>query len=142
MNQDYLQNIQSSFNQAVAKEGMQSLAEKFFQRFFETCPETQIYFSNTDLSSFASKKLIYVYDFFVDVVAHPKFAEGKLAEEVIRHQGYGLKDAEYYFVLIDCLAATVQDVLAEDNNPEITEAWQDVGTAFKAYIQEAAQTYL
>lgn len=142
MDQNYLHNIQQSFNKACEKEGQQVLAEKFFERFFATYPETQNYFSNTDISSFATKKLIYVYDFFVDVVAHPNFAEGKLAEEVIRHQGYGLKDAEYYFILIDCLADTVQKALGEDNNEAITEAWRDVATAFKAYIQQAADTYL
>lgn len=142
IDQDYLKILQVSFTKACEIKSKQILAEEFFERFFAAYPETQTYFAGTDIKSFAVKKLMYVYEFFIDVVAHPKFAEGMLAEEVIRHQGYGLKDAQYYFTLIDCLAATVQDALGDANNAEISQAWEDVGTAFKAYIQEAAHTYL
>lgn len=140
--QRYIENIEQSYQTAQNKVGEAKLAEDFFDRFFTTYPETQQFFSNTNLDYFGSKKLNYIYNFFADVLKHPNFAEVHLSQEVMRHQMYGLKDKEYYFMLIDSLVATIKNNLNEDWTNDMEESWEAVSQALKAIIQQAANDYL
>jgi hemoglobin-like flavoprotein len=140
--QQYQNVMETSFNQAVTLVGKKKLAVDFFDLFFQRYPETLSYFKGSDLEVFAPKKLDIIYTFFIDIVAHPNFVEGRLSEEVIRHQMYGLHDQEYYFFLIDCLIASLEMNLGEQWSEETSRSWQELASAFKAIIQNAASAFL
>ena len=110
--------------------------------FFEIYPETQKYFEDTDIPSFAPRKFMIIADFFIDAVENPSFAEYHVAFEVYRHTPYGLTDKEYYFVLIDTFQTVIIEGVGDQTTDEMKEAWSDVGTAMKSYIQEGAELYL
>ena len=87
--------------------------------------------------------MLIIFNFLLDVVAHPNYADGQITEEVIRHQVYGLHDKEYYFALVDCLYYAVKEALPESEwNADCEQAWNDVGMSFKAIVQDAAGSFL
>lgn len=122
--------------------GLEALSADFFQRFFTQYPETQDYFSETDIGSFAPKKFRYVSEFMIDIYSHPNYAEGNLAEEVIRHQIYGLSDKEYYFSIMDALHASVKAALGKNWNHQNEEAWLDATAALRSTIANAVTDLL
>lgn len=132
------QNIQA----AEQNIGLTALAEDFFQRFFEQYPETQNYFSDTDISSFAPKKFRYVSEFMIDIYSYPNYAEGNLSEEVIRHQIYGLSDKEYYFSIMDALHASVKAALGSQWSDDNEEVWINATTALRHTISKTVTDLL
>lgn len=129
--------IEQSLEAAESKVGAQALARDFFERFFKLYPETQSYFSQTDISSFGPKKFRYISEFIIDIYRHPNYAEGNLSEEVLRHQMYGLVDKEYYFALLDALQQSIQDALGEAWTPSLNETWNDANAALRHTINTA-----
>lgn len=139
---NHIANMQLSFNAACESYGKDALAERFFELFFEQFPEAKNFFKGTDAAYFSHRKIEIIYTFFIDVLKHQNYAEGKIAEEVIRHQMYGLNDKAYYIGLIDTLIICLQQVLGNDWSDKSQEAWSDAAMVFKAHIAEAAAVYL
>ncbi|NRB41945.1 MAG: globin [Pseudomonadales bacterium] len=142
MYQEHLQAIKDSIDCAITNQSLEQVGADFFQRFFDTYPETKRYFNGSDISVFAPKKFKIIAGFLIDTIAHPNYAESQIATEIIRHTHYGLSDHIYYFTLIDCFQATVLNAMGHELEPEITPIWNEVSTAMKANIQQAAQDYL
>ncbi|ROS04862.1 hypothetical protein EDC56_0378 [Sinobacterium caligoides] len=140
--EDYVSQLEGSFNLALEKVGANKLAESFFDKFFAAYPEISQYFAGTDIGYFKGKKLKIVFEFITDIVNHPDFAEVHIAQEVLRHQIYGLKDEAYYFVLIDSLELAVKEALGEKWNSDYQSAWHDIGLIFKAIIGKAVDELL
>lgn len=135
---NYSKALTSSMTLAQSKQGAHTLALNFFEHFFSVYPETQSYFEGTNIDSFCERKLGIIFEFFIDTVEHPDFAEGKLIEEVIRHQMYGLNDQTYYVTLIDALHEVVRVACGDEWTEDYQNSWHDVGMAFKAHIQAGA----
>lgn len=134
--------IEGSIRRAYEKSGADNLAQHFFDSFFTRYPETRQFFKNTDISSFGPKKIRYISDFIIDTVKHPDYAATQIITEVMRHQVYGLKDKEYYYMLIDAFHESVKACLAEEWNETIEECWSDVVLTIKSQIYEAAREFL
>lgn len=138
----HIRNLQLSFDLACQKIDHNILAERFFEYFFESFPEARKFFKGTDAAYFSHRKIEIIHAFFIDVLKYQNYAEGKITEEVIRHQMYGLNDKAYYIGLIDTLMLCLQQVLAEQWTNDFQEAWSDSAMVFKAYIADAAEVYL
>lgn len=134
--------LESSFARAVEKLTIETLSANFFAQFFDTYPETQEFFKDSDMNYFSRKKMKIIFEFFVDIVKHPKFAEDYMAQEVMRHQMYGLRDREYYFTLVACLQNAVKNALGDEWTDEMESTWNDVMLAFRGFVAEAADIYL
>ena len=134
--------IEKTINAAYEKKGEAVLAQLFFDKFFTHYPETQQFFKTTDISSFGPKKIRYISDFLIDTVKHPDYAETQIITEVMRHQVYGLKDKEYYYMLLDAFHESVRECLQEEWSEEMQECWVDVVQAVKAQVYEAAKEFL
>lgn len=134
--------LESSFNRAVEKLTIETLSANFFAEFFATYPETERFFKDSDMNYFSRKKMKIIFEFFVDIVKHPKFAEDFMAQEVMRHQMYGLRDKEYYFTLVACLQNAVKTALGDEWTDEMESTWNDVMLAFRGFVAEAADLYL
>lgn len=143
MYEQQLKLIETSYQTALANQSIAALAETFFERFFSQYPETQSYFAKTDIAYFGPKKLNIIYEFVVDTLAHPDYAEVGISEEVIRHQIYGLKDKSYYYFLVDTLSEVIIAACEQHEQfNEIKQAWELAATGFKGSVQTAANTYL
>ncbi len=142
MHEHYIQLLEQSFNRAQHKVGLEALSSFFFSRFFNIYPETQTFFENTDIDYFKRKKITIIFSFCIDIIKHPDFSQGRISEEIIRHQIYGLNDKVYYFTLIDCLSTSIKAALGDDWKPEYQEVWYDISLAFKSSINEAASDFL
>jgi hemoglobin-like flavoprotein len=134
--------IEKSIKRAYEKKGDVVLAQLFFDRFFTHYPETRQFFKTTDIASFGPKKIRYISDFLIDTVKHADYAETQIITEVMRHQVYGLKDKEYYYMLLDVFHESVRDCLADEWSDEIEECWSDVVLAVKAQVYEATKDFL
>ena len=134
--------IENTINRAYEKKGDKMLAHLFFTRFFEQYPETRQFFKATDIDSFGPKKIRYISDFLVDTVRHPDYAETQIITEVMRHQVYGLKDKEYYYMLLDAFHASVKKCLQDEWTVEMEDCWSDVIQAIRAQIYEATKDFL
>lgn len=139
---DYIKLLNESFYKAEEKVGHDELGQRFFKQFFQTHPETQRYFKDTDISTFGGKKLNIIFDFIKDIILHPNFAEVQISQEVIRHQQYGLTDKSYYFTLIDSLPLVLKSTLEQDWTEDYEGAWNDLGIAFKSIVGAAVDTYV
>lgn len=141
--QNHIKLIRSSYTLACDLVTEAELATRFFDYFFTTYPETKSFFDGSDLDYFNRKKLNIIFEFMVDVFEHPHYAQGNMIEEVMRHQIYGLKDEEYYFMIADSLIQVVKDVLGSSRwTQDINEAWNDAGEAFKYNIHTAVKDYI
>lgn len=134
--------IEQSVRRAYEKAGAESLAQHFFARFFAQYPETRQFFKDTHIPSFGPKKIRYISDFIIDTVKHPDYAATQIITEVMRHQVYGLKDKEYYYMLLDAFHESVKACLAEEWNDVTEECWSDVVLGIKSQIHEAANEFL
>lgn len=134
----YYETLKRSLEQAEAKESKAVLADRFFRHFFERFPETQEYFSETDISKFGPEKFTIISQFLLDMVRHPDFAEAELTDEVRRHLAYGLKDKDYYFALIDALEQTIRESFPGSWGEQQAESWHDVSLAMKGVIGRAS----
>ena len=141
--EDYVEKLKTSYQSAIDNVGEQVLAKRFFDRFFETYPETLEFFKDSDMEYFRRWKMKIVFDFILDMLLHPNYAEDYLSTEVIRHQVYGLKDKEYYFTLVSCLYQAVKaSVKAEHWDDETDSVWNDMILAFKGMVSQSCDTYL
>jgi hemoglobin-like flavoprotein len=138
----YAERLERSFNKAADKITIEKLSKNFFDKFFSIYPETQDFFKQSDMNYFSRKKMKIIFEFLVDIVKHPKFAEDFMAQEVMRHQMYGLRDKEYYFTLAGCLQEVVKEALEDEWDPETESVWNDVMSAFKGFVSDAAEIYL
>lgn len=134
--------IRGSYESACHKITEPALAEQFFHYFFNTYPETKAFFDGSDMDYFNRKKLNIIFEFMVDVFEHPHYAEGNMAEEVMRHQIYGLRDEEYYFMIADSLIQVVKKTLDDGWTDDINEAWNDALKVFKRNIHIAVKDYI
>lgn len=134
--------IEKTIRRAYEKKGDAQLAQLFFTRFFTHYPETRPFFKTTDIASFGPKKIRYISDFLIDTVKHPDYAGIQIITEVMRHQVYGLKDKEYYYMLLDAFHASVKECLEEEWTEEMEACWTDVVQAVKAQVYEATKDYL
>ena len=73
---------------------------------------------------------------------HPDYAETQIITEVMRHQVYGLKDKEYYYMLLDAFHASVKKCLQDEWTVEMEDCWSDVIQAIRAQIYEATKDFL
>lgn len=140
--EEYVKVLEESFRKAEDKVGIEELSTRFFSRFFETFPETGALFKGTNIDYFRKFKMRTIFVFLVDIVKHPNYAEVHIAEEVMRHQMYGLKDREYYFTMATCLLEAVKSALADEWAEEEEVAWNDILLVFKGLVAEAADVYL
>lgn len=134
--------IEKTINAVYAKKGDIVLAQLFFDKFFHHYPETKQFFKTTDITSFGPKKIRYISDFLIDSVKHPDYAETQIFTEVMRHQVYGLKDKEYYYMLLDAFHESVRECLQDEWTDEMEESWVDVVQGIKAQVYEAAKEFL
>jgi hemoglobin-like flavoprotein len=134
--------IEKTINAAYEKKGDAVLAQLFFDKFFLHYPETQQFFKTTHIPSFGPKKIRYISDFLIDTVKHPDYAETQIITEVMRHQVYGLKDKEYYYMLLDAFHESVRECLQDEWTEEMEECWVDVVQGVKAQVHEAAKEFL
>ena len=139
---DHLSILQASYQQAIDSVGEDVLAQQFFDYFFDTYPETLLYFKGTDTAYFGAKKLKIIYQFLLDIIKHPDFAEGQITQEVIRHQMYGLQDREYYCCLIDALQLCVRSANTQGWPDSYETAWNDITIVFKGYIGAAVDDFV
>jgi hemoglobin-like flavoprotein len=134
--------IEKTIHRAYELKGADGLARSFFQRFFSHYPETLHFFKDTNIDSFGPKKIRYISDFFIDTVRHPDYAGVQIITEVMRHQVYGLKDKEYYYMLMDAFHESVRECLGAEWSAEIEETWSDVVQGVKAQVYEATKDFL
>lgn len=139
---DYVQLIESSYKKALDKVGVEALSAKFFEPFFKRFPETASVFKGTNLEYFSKFKMNVIFNFLIDIVKHPNYAEAFVSQEVMRHQMYGLKDKEYYFNLGSCFQEAVKDTLGDEWTEEMEVAWNDILLAFRGLIGEAVDAYV
>lgn len=139
---EYVKFLETSFQKAVENVGIEELSTRFFSRFFETFPETNNLFKGTNIDYFRKFKMRVIFDFLIDIVKHPNYAEAHIAQEVMRHQMYGLQDKEYYFTLAACLLEAVKSALGDAWTDEDESAWNDILLVFKGLVSEAADAYL
>lgn len=140
--QSHLDILQASFQKAIDRAGIETLSQLFFSRFFDTWPETRTYFIGTDVDYFRKKKIRIIFEFLTDIIKHSQYAEDQIAQEVIRHQMYGLKDQEYYYTLANCLYQAVKTTLDDQWDEETETAWNDILLVFKGLVAQAVETYL
>src|SRR5690606_20265373 len=114
-------------------------SQLFFSRFFDTWPETRTYFIGTDVDYFRKKKIRIIFEFLTDIIKHSQYAEDQIAQEVIRHQMYGLKDQEYYYTLANCLYQAVKTTLDDQWDEETETAWNDILLVFKGLVAQAVE---
>ena len=134
--------IEKTISRAYEKQGAAVLARLFFTRFFGQYPETQPFFKATHIESFGPKKIRYISDFLIDTVKHPDYAETQIITEVMRHQVYGLKDKEYYYMLLDAFHASVKECLEGEWTADMEDCWVDVVQGIKAQVYEATKDFL
>ena len=138
----YAELIEQSYLSAVEKVGETGIAEIVFDRFFESFPETRTLFDEETLSTYFGRfKIKTIYEFFMDVVKYPDYGQVHFAQEFLRHDSYGLRDKEYFFVLLDCFVMAIKQSLGPEWNADYETAWNDVCMGMKPLIQEAAQVY-
>ncbi len=142
MYEEHLKIIDASLKRGIEKRGLHSIAKNLFVLFFEKYPETEKYFEGTVIENFCDKKFNIIYNFLIDTLRFPAYAEGAICTEVMRHQIYGLKDKEYYFALVDSLLLSVKIALDDEWTPEVEEHWGDAATGLKSIIYESAAAYL
>ncbi len=134
--------IDNTIKKVFAEKGDVVLAKLFFDKFFTHYPETRHFFKTTDIDSFGPKKIRYIADFIVDTVKHVDYAETQIITEVMRHQVYGLKDKEYYYMLLDSFHESIRTCLEEEWTDEMEECWGDVVQGVKAQVYEATKEFL
>lgn len=134
--------IEKTINRAYEKKGAAVLSQLFFERFFSHYPETRQFFKTTDIPSFGPKKIRYISDFLIDTVKHQDYAATQIINEVMRHQVYGLRDKEYYYMLLDAFHESVRECLQEEWNDEMESCWSDVVLGVKSQVYEATKDFL
>jgi len=139
---EYVKTLEESFQKAEDKVGVEELSMRFFGRFFETFPETSDLFKGTNIDYFRKFKMRTIFVFFIDIVKHPNYAEAHIAQEVMRHQMYGLTDKEYYFALTGCLLEAVKSTLGDEWTEEYETAWNDILLVFRGLVSQAVDSYL
>jgi hemoglobin-like flavoprotein len=138
----YVEILEGSYKRALDISDENEIADIVFNHFFDIFPETRELFDQKILKNYFGRVKIHaIYTFFVDIVKYPDYGETHLAEEFLRHDGYGLRDKEYFFVLLDCFVLAVKQVLGEEWTNEHEQAWSDVCTGMKPLIDEAARIY-
>lgn len=140
--EEYVKVLEASFKRAEDKVGVEALSTRFFGRFFETYPETGALFEGTNIDYFRKFKMRTIFNFLIDIVKHPNYAEVHIAQEVMRHQMYGLQDREYYFTMASCLLEAVKSAASDEWTDEEESAWNDILLVFKGLVSEAADIYL
>jgi len=129
--------ISESLKQAQKKRTRAELGLRMFYFFFERYPETKNIFANTELESFAPLKFRLVSEFILDSVKNPDYALYNMVSEIYRHRYFDVKDAEYYYGLMDACCSAVQETLASEWTPAFEEYWQESLQAAKAVLQDA-----
>jgi hemoglobin-like flavoprotein len=138
---DYAKIINDSVTSAIDKRGVTDLALRLFELFFAQYPEAREYFKDTDIRTFAPQKFTTIAEFFVDTIEHPEFAKHHVSFEVYRHISYDVKDAEYYYTMVDVFQQVITEAM-EDLSDADTQVWNEVATAMKSYLQHGARLYL
>ena len=140
--QHHLTVIETGIDRAIEISGIPQISKRLFEIFFDTYPETQQYFKDTDITTFSPRKFEFIREFLLDVMKHPDYFEGVVINEVVRHQAYGLRDHEYYNTLIDSFQLSIKESLSEEWNDDMETCWVDITTGMKANIFEASKNYL
>lgn len=113
------------------------LGRRMFEIFFQRFPETEKFFEQSDVESFAPLKFKYVSEFILDAVRNPEYALGMMASEVYRHDYLDVRDQAYFNGMIDACQQAVQEVLGDRYTAELDIFWNESAQAAKATIQEA-----
>ena len=142
MYEEHIKIIESSLKRGIEKQGLHAIAKNLFVVFFEKHPDTEKYFEGTVIDTFCERKFKIIYNFLIDTLKYPDYADGAVCTEVIRHQIYGLKDKEYYFALVDSVLLSVKLALEEEWTLEIEEFWSDASVGLKKIIYDSAADYL
>ncbi len=125
-----------TLNNARQMIGEKKFAESFFVHFFDSCPETRVYFDGTDIQNFAVEKLDYVIDFLLNTLSHQEYAETQIATELMRHKAYGIHDSHYYMVMLDTLHVIVKESLLDSWTKEMDVLWKEVLSHAKSLVQQ------
>lgn len=134
--------IEDSVKRAVSIKPVSELAGLMFAHFFTQHPEAQVFFQPYKLDELAPRKFRLLVETLLDTLNYPDFAEGRLNEEVYRHLTHNVRDREYYFALMDALALTVEQTLADQWNKQYQEHWREANSGMRHMIDLAAKEYL
>lgn len=126
-----------SLKQAQLLRSRAELGLRMFDFFFERYPETKKIFSGTELESFAPLKFRLVSEFIVDAVKNHDYALYNMVSEIYRHRYFDVKDAEYYYGLMDACCRATQEALGSEWTPALQEYWQESLQAAKSVLQDA-----
>jgi nitric oxide dioxygenase len=95
----------------------------FYENLFASYPETQRFFTNTDMAE-QRKKLVSALVLVIENLRNPEALTGALSALGRKHQGYGIGPT-YYPMVGDALLKTMSAFLADRWSFEIEHAWTE-----------------
>lgn len=128
--------IRNSF-QALAPRG-KLLVKRFYATLFERHPEVQALFANTDLAQ-QERSLLAALKLAVGQLDQPEKLRPVLRELGAKHVGYGV-EPEHYAAVRDTLLTVMAELLGDEWNHAVQEAWSEALDAVAALMLEGAES--
>jgi len=113
--------LESSFKRLGPR--AQEFVAAFYEKLFETYPETRRFFTNTDMAE-QKKKLVSALVLVIENLRNPEALTGALTTLGRKHEGYGI-GAIYYSMVGDALLQTLSAFLDQNWTPEVKQAWSE-----------------
>jgi len=113
--------LESSFARLAPR--AQEFVEAFYEKLFETYPETQRFFTTTDMTE-QKNKLVSALILVIENLRNPEALKGALTALGRKHENYGI-GASYYPMVGDSLLNTLSAFLDQDWTPEVKQAWTE-----------------
>lgn len=126
--------IQDSFAKVAPIAG--AAAEMFYADLFETAPEVQPYFANSDMTE-QGRKLMTTLGVVVNGLRDLGAIVPVAQQLAVRHVDYGVK-AEDYGKVGASLLRTLEKGLGDDWTPETAEAWTTAYGTLSSVMVSAA----
>lgn len=127
--------LESSF--AMLAPRAQEFVGAFYERLFQSYPETQHFFSQSDMTE-QRKKLLSALILVIENLRHPEMLTGALGALGRKHQSYGIGPG-YYPMVGDALLKTMSAFLDDRWTPEIEQAWNQ---AYEVIAQAMLNGYV